>query len=70
MNGGKLSKEGVMLAANEIFAGDSVKIGKTEEIFTVCSAITDADPCEATAMICDCLMKEGMSRGIQLPFDM
>lgn len=58
----------MMGAAKDIFNGDATKVAGVGEIYNLCEAITDADPCEASAKLAGCMIKEGMSRSIELPF--
>lgn len=50
----KVDIEGVVNVAKMAYSGDEERAKKARDLATDCSAITDADRCEAAAKIFDC----------------
>lgn len=60
----KFSVSGIKALGEKEYEGDSKAIGVLNEIIHECETITDADLCEQSAKLADCMIKSGLKRGI------
>jgi hypothetical protein len=66
MKNGEMLEEGFKMLASQMLGSDPVKIKTALEVLAICNKIDDADMCEKSAQIAECLTSEGRKKGLEL----